>query len=192
MVVVKTTGLPFDGCGAPSAVPHFLVSVALAWPAPGGPKVWSSVVGITRTVAERKDLPEALRFGGLKLDDLRGAPAAPAVAAAMKAIIAEAGITSLAAWQSDFVVHFLGGAPWDLGMQFPRILDVRSSLARNVPAGTFTSSTPSIEAASAYVAGATGVGILPPDRTAATMALQVAAIVAEIQRLRVLNARKES
>ena len=195
VVVVKTTGLPTDKRGAPSSVPHYPVAVAIAWPAAGGPKVWSSVVGITRAVAERKDLPEALRFGGLTLDNLRGAPQPATVASAMHAIIAEAGITHLTAWQSRFVTEFLGEAPWSLGIAFPRILDVQAALARAAPANTFTSSQPSISEASAFVAGAIGRGILPPDRTAATMAIQVAHIAAEVQRLRAIAAaesRKES
>lgn len=195
VVVVKTTGLPTDRRGAPSPVPHFPVSVALAWQGREGPRVWASLVGITRAVAERKDLPEALRFGGLTLDKLRGAPAASDVAKLLRGLLAEHAITHLAAWQGEWVTHFIGGEPWGLGTQYARILDVQAQIGRAAPPGTFTTNKPSIEAASAYVAGARGAGILPPDRTAEQMAIQVAHIVAEIQRLRAFAAvasRKES
>lgn len=190
VIAVKTTGLPFDRRGAPSREPHFPVAVALAYPTSGGWEARSSVVGITRAVAQRRDLEYALTFAGLKLDDLRGAPQPADVAAQLHALIAQRGIKTLAAWQASFALHFLSAEPWALGSKFPRVLDVCSGIGRNAPAGTFATTTPSIAEASAYVAGALHKGILPPDRTAASMAVQVAHIAAEAQRLAII-ARKQ-
>lgn len=190
VLAVKTTGLPTDRRGAPSTEPHFPVSVALAYPTPNGWEAWSSVVGITRAVAQRRDIVQALTFAGLTLDNLRGAPQPSEVAAQLHALIATKGIKTLAAWQAEFALHFLAPDPWGIGTMFPRVLDVCSGIGRNAPAGCFTSTKPSIAEASAYVSGTLRKGILPPDRTAASMAIQVAHIAAEAQRLAII-ARKQ-
>lgn len=190
VLAVKATGLPFEQNGKPSTDPHFPVSVALAYPTANGWEAWSSVVGITRVVAQRRDIVHALTFAGLTLDALRGAPQPSEVAAQLHALIATRGIKTLAAWQASFVLHFLAGDPWGLGTMFPRVLDVSNGIGRNAPPGCFTSTKPSIAEASAFVSGALHKGILPPDRTAASMAIQVAHIAAEAQRLAII-ARKQ-
>ncbi len=187
VLAVKTTGLPFDQRGKPE--PHFPIAVALAYPTPNGWEAWSSVVGISRAVAQRRDITQALTFAGLTLDNLRGAPPASEVAGQLHALIATKGIKTIAAWQAEFLLHFLAGDPWGLGTMFPRVLDVCSGIGRNAPAGSFATTKPGIAEASAFVSGALHKGILPPDRTAASMAIQVAHIAAEAQRLAII-ARK--